>query len=49
MARAAHYYSLQRQVGERAMRFDVVSVRALADGAFEAEVIRNAFDAQGGL
>jgi hypothetical protein len=29
------------------MRFDVASVRALDDGGFDVELIRNAFDAGG--
>ena len=47
LVRAAQYYCLVRGVGERAMRFDVVSVRALDDGGFNTELIRNAFDAGG--
>lgn len=47
LIRAAQYYCLVRSVGERAMRFDVVSVRALNAGGFDAELIRNAFDAGG--
>jgi len=49
IAAAARAYCLQRRVGERPMRFDVVDVRALDDGAFDAEIVRNAFDAEGAL
>ncbi len=47
IVKVAQHYCLARAVGERAMRFDVVSVRALRDGGYSAELIRNAFDAGG--
>ncbi|MBN2360920.1 MAG: YraN family protein [Deltaproteobacteria bacterium] len=49
IAAAARSYCQRRRVGERPMRFDVVDVRALSDGAFDAEIVCNAFDAEGGL
>jgi putative endonuclease len=49
VAAAAQLYCQQRRVGARPMRFDVVDVRALSDGAFDAEIVRNAFDADGAL
>jgi putative endonuclease len=49
LVRAAQVYCQARAISARAMRFDVVEVRARADGAQHTEIIRNAFDAEGGL
>ena len=49
LARAAQHYCLTQKVGERAMRFDVVSIRMRDTGEHDIELIRNAFDAEGAL
>jgi len=49
IAAAARSYCQRHRIGDRPMRFDVVDVRALDGGAFDAEIVRNAFDAEGGL
>jgi len=49
VARAARFYCAAHVVAERPMRFDVVDVQASEDGRFATEILRNAFDATGGL
>ena len=49
IVRAAQFYCLRRQISDRAMRFDVVSVAASAQGEAVVDLIRNAFDAGANL
>lgn len=49
IVRASRFYCQRHHISNRAMRFDVVSLAADAQGEYVLEVIRNAFDAQAQL